>query len=114
MQRCMVRSTLSVTDGEYEIRRTKESKPYVYTPTFDKHLGNWNYNVSHHGKYVCIASHPKLLVGVDIVDTTTRSRICKNFSEFVVMFNEQLTRDELLSLSKFVTEDQKYRVSFIY
>lgn len=33
-----------------------QNKPYVRSKF---HSSTWNYNVSHHGKYVCIASHSK-------------------------------------------------------
>ena len=47
--------------GSYSIHRTAENKPYV---KFDKSIiTSWNYNVSHHGKYVAIASHAHCSIG---------------------------------------------------
>jgi 4'-phosphopantetheinyl transferase len=53
------------------IKRTSQNKPYLDLLDYDK-LGftifpNFNFNVSHHGDYVAIASEPLCLVGIDIV-----------------------------------------------
>jgi len=47
--------------GHYSIHRTSQNKPFA---KFDKSIvTNWNYNVSHHGKYVAIASHMHCAIG---------------------------------------------------
>ncbi len=104
---CVIRNV-----GSYSIHRTAENKPYV---KFDKSINtNWNYNVSHHGKYVAIASHAHcsigthfflsavpyhsyslIHIGIDIVDITTRSNICHSSSEYINMFAKQLHPSEL-------------------
>lgn len=48
---------------------------------------NFNFNVSHHGDYVAIASEPLCLVGLDIVSCTipwkeTVSEFIRNFSSY--------------------------------
>lgn len=52
------------------IQRTSQAKPFLDLLDYDK-LGltfpNFNFNVSHHGDYVAIASEPLCLVGIDIV-----------------------------------------------
>lgn len=67
------------------IRRTRENKPYpvLLDPTpgvpetpnaGDGVLGTWNFNVSHHGDYVAIASHPYMLVSSRLVAVSTSTR----------------------------------------
>lgn len=58
-------------------------------------MGNWNFNVSHHGNFVGIASSYKRLIGVDIVDVQTRSNIASSCEEYVRMFHQQLTANEI-------------------
>ena len=76
-------------------------------------MGVWNYNVSHHGEYVCIVSHPKMLVGIDIVDKRTRSPFEKSLFEFVNMFNCQLTATEIRSIFSKEDDDLGYQHFFI-
>lgn len=77
LQRKMICQRFELEDFEYQISRTAEvsvlycyidltlwwfgqNKPFVKLS--QKVTGTWNYNVSHHGDYVCIASHSNLLV----------------------------------------------------
>ncbi|KAI5433316.1 hypothetical protein KIW84_020554, partial [Lathyrus oleraceus] len=54
----------------FTIKTTSQGKPFLDLQDYDK-LGitfpNFNFNVSHHGDYVAIASEPLCLVGIDIV-----------------------------------------------
>jgi len=66
LQRCLIRTfTGLVSDDMYGILRTRENKPYAVCDNLS--LGTWNYNVSHHGNYVAIASHAKNIIGVDVM-----------------------------------------------
>ena len=92
--------------------------------------GTWNYNVSHHGQYVAIASHPTLLVcmlstmvsisnkiiymqiGIDLVDCQSElaSRTSRSAHEFVGMFTSQFTngeRDHILRYSNAIVPSTK-------
>ncbi|CAM9434623.1 unnamed protein product, partial [Ectocarpus fasciculatus] len=73
MQRSLIQRTFQVTEEEYSILRTAENKPYLCLGPRDGEKGTWNYNVSHQGDFVCILSHPRLLVGVDIVEVKLRA-----------------------------------------
>lgn len=60
-------------------------------------VGTWNFNVSHHGDFVCIAAHPSRLVGADVVDidvNVTNNRFAAP-KEFIMMFSQQLTAGEI-------------------
>ena len=39
-----------------------QGKPYIHSSRKDLEINTWNFNVSHHGKFVSIVSHPHLLV----------------------------------------------------
>lgn len=72
---------------------------------------HWNYNVSHHGNFVCIGAHSNLLVseldgidlaiaplknrqiGVDLVDLSTRQSF-SSVNDFIAVFKEHLTAVE--------------------
>jgi hypothetical protein len=60
LQHTLVRHHLGITEDDYKIERTPENKPYA--SPHKKRIDSWNYNVSHHGKFVCIASHSSFLV----------------------------------------------------
>ncbi|KAJ1442887.1 hypothetical protein B484DRAFT_389829 [Ochromonadaceae sp. CCMP2298] len=97
LQRAMVQAHFGVGREDYELRRSKEGKPYLYPlhPTLTP--GTWNFNVSHHGKYVCIAAHSHLLIGADIVDVTPKPRPGQATpgAEFFSLFESQLTKGEM-------------------
>jgi phosphopantetheinyl transferase len=61
LQHALVKRCLHVKEGDYSIVRTPENKPFACSPVKPKNKA-WNYNVSHHGRYVCIASHSSFLV----------------------------------------------------
>lgn len=52
-------------DDQIHIMRSLENKPYACVE--GKSLGAWNYNVSHHGDFVCLVSHSQLLVKGKII-----------------------------------------------
>ena len=62
LQHHLVRELFHLSPDEYAIRRTKENKPFLADP--ENKFGNFNFNVSHHGKYVGIVSHDRWLVYV--------------------------------------------------
>lgn len=53
-------------------RHYVQNKPYWSRPTESPAPPSWNYNVSHHGTIVAIASDSRALVGVDVVRLTDR------------------------------------------
>ena len=112
LQRAKIREAFQLEEGGYEIRRTSENKPYVVSHC--RQIDSWNYNVSHHGKYVCIASHDSFLIGVDIVDITTRTGNISNSYDYVNIFQSQLTKRELHVITSQATEEDRYTMFFIY
>lgn len=123
LQKALIQSTFAdiFTNGQkYSISRTREvrafpdrvarnetpdsseliqNKPFLakesFTSQTQDRLQRWNYNVSHHGDFVGIVGSFAHLVGMDIVDTHTRSSFAKTPVEYVYMFREQLTPYEL-------------------
>ena len=67
MQRRCVAAALGLPDESVAIARTKGSKPYDATPrTGQGARPNFNFNVSHEGRLVVLASDPVLLIGIDV------------------------------------------------
>mmetsp|Transcript_1566 Transcript_1566/g.5053 ORF Transcript_1566/g.5053 Transcript_1566/m.5053 type:complete len:1137 (-) Transcript_1566:498-3908(-) len=78
LQRRACAGFLSCSHSEVTIHRTKGRKPYLATAPDGGAAGggpaaggvdaapNWNFNVSHEGSFVILASEPALLCGVDV------------------------------------------------
>ena len=68
MQRRCVALTRGIDDQSVRIARTKGSKPFDAgsAPACDDDAPNFNFNVSHEGDYVVLASDPVLLIGIDV------------------------------------------------
>uniref|UniRef100_A0A7S4S392 holo-[acyl-carrier-protein] synthase n=1 Tax=Alexandrium monilatum TaxID=311494 RepID=A0A7S4S392_9DINO len=79
-----------------EIARTKGKKPFLRCPRPPPErpdLGNFNFNVSHEGDWVVLASEPLCLCGVDVAAPHDRRQTGKEFDVFET-FKEQLTEEE--------------------
>ncbi|TYZ60171.1 hypothetical protein PybrP1_012080 [[Pythium] brassicae (nom. inval.)] len=83
LQRHLIASQIQMhrqppTLARIDIRRTPERKPFWWRDGSDSAAADvspcWNFNVSHHGALVAIASHPRRLVGVDVVQLSERPR----------------------------------------
>jgi 4'-phosphopantetheinyl transferase len=55
---------------------------------------NFNFNVSHHGAYVAIASEPVALVGMDLMDTQERAKRKESAEVFFGYFDDNFTNGE--------------------
>lgn len=78
---------LGIPYEQISIERTLEGKPYLECDKDVTEFPNFNFNVSHHGDYVAIASEPLCLVGLDIVSCTfpwkeTVPEFIQNFSSY--------------------------------
>lgn len=113
LQKKLIRSTWGIDNKSFSICRTKENKPFMTLKTYNSKIGLWNYNVSHHGKFIGIGSHSSQLIGVDIVDTSQRSNLANNFDEFINMFNSEFHYLEITRINKEITEDNKYKLFYI-
>ncbi|GLC32953.1 hypothetical protein PLESTB_000387300 [Pleodorina starrii] len=65
LQRCCVCAALGVAWEDVALSLTKGRKPFT-TNAKPAHAPNFNFNVSHEGRYVALASDPLYLVGVDV------------------------------------------------
>jgi len=117
LQRWLVRNKLGVEqDASFEILRTPENKPYAFCKSDqmpEYSLGFWNYNLSHHGRYVGLASHATRLMGVDIVDITTRTKMVNTAHAYAMLFKGQLHPEELQAILAQSSEQQSYALFFV-
>lgn len=116
LQKALVRHHLNTTlDDGFVIKRTTENKPYVVLlkDGSTKPIGHWNYNLSHHGQFVGIASHPRLLVGADLVDISTRAPSIRSARAYIEMFERNLDPKELSFILRQGNEDSIYLGFFI-
>ncbi|XP_031282768.1 L-aminoadipate-semialdehyde dehydrogenase-phosphopantetheinyl transferase-like [Pistacia vera] len=87
LQNALVHEVLGIPVDEIIIKRTIEGKPYLECDKVGMEFPNFNFNVSHHGNYVAIASEPLCLVGLDIVSCIipcreTVPQFVQNFSSY--------------------------------
>ena len=77
LQRACVGVCTGLSPSEADIRRTKGGKPFLAAAAAgggdrrspgaaDLHMPNFNFNVSHEGDFVVLASEPVCIVGVDV------------------------------------------------
>eukprot|EP00899_Mesostigma_viride_P019490 jgi/Mesvir1/27542/Mv07300-RA.1 len=67
LQRHVINSVLNVPYADISIARTLQGKPYLANSVTDARFPNFNFNATHHGDYVALASEPLCLVGVDVM-----------------------------------------------
>lgn len=85
LQYTLVHEVIGISFEEITIKRTQEGKPYLECDKVGLEFPNFNFNVSHHGDYVAIASEPLCLVGLDIVSYTNPKT--ENVPEFIQNFS---------------------------
>lgn len=122
LQRAVIAWTFGVSYSEIVISRTEKGKPFFkYTPTHPGELPgegeaaqvpfpNWNYNVSHHGDFVGIASEPVCLVGLDIMNAKEKPRGGgreRGAHDFFKSFHRQLSATEWGSIYEAPSEETK-------
>ncbi|RLN58863.1 hypothetical protein BBJ29_005599, partial [Phytophthora kernoviae] len=113
MQRQIVYELFQVDYNSIEIQRTPENKPYWKRPRASTSPPLWNYNVSHHGTIVAIASDSRALVGVDVVRVTDRPHRKTSIEEFFRAFAGHFNPDEWKYIrdaanNDLVEEDHQY------
>ncbi|CAL9005559.1 unnamed protein product [Prunus brigantina] len=91
LQYALVNEVLAIPYDEIIIKRTLEGKPYLECGDVCADFPNFNFNASHHGDYVAIASEPLCLVGLDIVSIVipqkeTVIEFIQNFSSYFSSF----------------------------
>lgn len=122
LQRAVIAWTFGVSYPEIVISRTEKGKPFFkYTPTHPGEVPgeeetaqvpfpNWNYNVSHHGDFVGIASEPVCLVGLDIMNAKEKPRGGgreRGAHDFFKSFHRQLSATEWGSIYEAPSEETK-------
>ncbi|RLM58035.1 hypothetical protein C2845_PM18G14780 [Panicum miliaceum] len=91
LQYSLVHHVLRIPFHQISICRTPEGKPYLNNcSTFPNF--NFNFNTSHQGDYVGIASEPICLVGLDIVSVSKPQG--ETTTEFISNFSSYLTDHE--------------------
>ncbi|TFJ85737.1 hypothetical protein NSK_003241 [Nannochloropsis salina CCMP1776] len=93
LQRAATSWVLGKRFSDINIERTRTyNKPYVNAK--DSRLPQWNYNVSHHGEWVVLASEPFHAVGTDLVDVGDRPFEAMTALEYLEHFKRHLTPAE--------------------
>lgn len=87
LQYALVHQVLGIPFHQIIIKRTIEGKPYLEYDEVNLEFPNFNFNTSHQGDYVAIASEPLCLVGLDIVSPAipgkeTILEFVRNFSQY--------------------------------
>ncbi|XP_059307748.1 uncharacterized protein LOC132059214 [Lycium ferocissimum] len=96
LQYALIHQVLGIPYNEIFIRRTAEGKPYLECDKPDLELPNFNFNASHHGDFVAIASEPICLVGLDIVAQTIPEK--ESVEEFIRSFSSYFSRLEWFNI----------------
>eukprot|EP01130_Rhizamoeba_saxonica_P003940 TRINITY_DN1630_c0_g1_i1.p1 TRINITY_DN1630_c0_g1~~TRINITY_DN1630_c0_g1_i1.p1 ORF type:complete len:213 (-),score=51.77 TRINITY_DN1630_c0_g1_i1:63-701(-) len=110
MMRKLVQDIFCYENSSIKFHRTKEGKPYMENdaPGFN----NFNFNVSHAGDLVVLASEPELLIGVDVMNVAIPGRD-KNIDNFFHTLRDCFTSNEW-NIIKSGSDDEKLRMFFIH
>ncbi|KAK9814129.1 hypothetical protein WJX72_001038 [[Myrmecia] bisecta] len=96
LQRRCCQAVFGLRWDQVVIKRTKGRKPYLATPLPNKQYApNFNFNVSHEGDYVALASEPLCLCGVDVAaPQQARAQRPAGFAALQKSYQRQLTLGE--------------------
>ncbi|KAL3661946.1 hypothetical protein V7S43_013237 [Phytophthora oleae] len=108
LQRQLIHELFAINYDAIDIARTPENKPYWRRPAGSSAPSSWNYNVSHHGSVVAIASDSRALVGVDVVRLTDRPHRQTSVEEFFRAFSGHFNRQEWEYIHSTEDEDSQY------
>ncbi|KAI3721770.1 hypothetical protein L2E82_32788 [Cichorium intybus] len=112
LQHALVHQVLGIPFNEIIINRTPEGKPYLESHKKNVKFPNFNFNVSHHGDYVAIASEPICLVGVDIVSCFIPGK--ETVSDFIHNFSSYFSSSEWDNIVNAGSDDDVMDVFFRY
>lgn len=112
LQYSLVHQVLGIPFDEIIVRRTVEGKPYLDYDNVVQRFTNFNFNASHSGDYVAIASEPVCLVGLDIIyhappQNESVEEFIQNFSSYFSDF-EWLDIVEASSSSEMLNRFYRY------
>ncbi|KAK1943908.1 L-aminoadipate-semialdehyde dehydrogenase-phosphopantetheinyl transferase [Phytophthora citrophthora] len=108
LQRQLIQELFAINYDVIDIARTPENKPYWRRSAECSAPSLWNYNVSHHGTVVAIASDPRALVGVDVVRLTDRPHRQTSVEEFFRAFAGHFNPREWEYIRSTEDEDSQY------
>ncbi|XP_057434076.1 uncharacterized protein LOC130726787 [Lotus japonicus] len=103
LQYALVHDVLKIPFPQIIINRTPEGKPYLDYDKSGMKFPNFNFNVSHHGDYVAIASEPVCLVGIDIVSYAIPQG--ETITEFIQFFTSYFSSVEWFNIVNAGTSD---------
>lgn len=112
LQYALVHQILGIPFDEIIIRRTVEGKPYLVCENTEIGFPNFNFNASHHGDYVAIASEPICLVGLDIVSHSIP--INETAQEFIQNFSSYFSSLEWYHIISGGSSDEKLKIFYRY
>ncbi|KAG7390260.1 hypothetical protein PHYPSEUDO_008398 [Phytophthora pseudosyringae] len=108
LQRQLIHELFGENYNAIDIARTPENKPYWKRSTVSAAPPSWNYNVSHHGTIVAIASDSRALVGVDVVRVTDRPHRTSSVEGFFRAFAGHFNPREWEFIRSTEDEDSQY------
>ncbi|KAJ9515416.1 hypothetical protein QJQ45_016415, partial [Haematococcus lacustris] len=107
LQRAAIARVCHVKLSEARIQRTKGGKPFNCT-TAPPDAPNFNFNVSHEGDWVVLASEPVLVVGCDVAGPQQhRPRPGRTWADTLKLFKDQLSEAEWGAITGFSGEEQQ-------
>ena len=118
LQRRACFETTGVPWSSVEIARTKGGKPFMTNkpspPTRSGLHANWNFNVSHEGKYVALAAEPRMVCGVDVAapEDARAGKKKRSFSDTIQMMKGQLAPDEWRVINEGNQSEHKQEEAF--
>eukprot|EP00743_Colponemidia_sp_Colp-15_P011427 GILK01012748.1.p1 GENE.GILK01012748.1~~GILK01012748.1.p1 ORF type:complete len:315 (-),score=53.15 GILK01012748.1:131-1075(-) len=117
MQRLLIYHLFGLKWTDIVFKRTKEDKPFWEMPPHIQDRFNWplfNFNVTHHGDHVALASEVDSLVGIDIMSIDTQPRGSKNIEEFFSIFKDNFTANEWTVINSSSDVTERYRQFYIH
>ncbi|EEY55814.1 L-aminoadipate-semialdehyde dehydrogenase-phosphopantetheinyl transferase, putative [Phytophthora infestans T30-4] len=108
LQRQLIHELFGVEYDTIDIARTPENKPYWNRLPGNPAPSSWNFNVSHHGTIVTIASDARSLVGVDVVRLTDRPHRKTSIEDFFRAFTGHFNPGEWEYIRGAEDEDRQY------
>ncbi|CAI9091362.1 OLC1v1026378C3 [Oldenlandia corymbosa var. corymbosa] len=112
LQYALVHKVLGIPFHEIIIKRTVEGKPYLEYDDQTCGFPNFNFNTSHDGDYVGIASEPVCLVGIDIA--THSSPMKDSVEDFIQNFAIYFSNLEWSDIVKSDSSTKKLNVFYRY
>lgn len=112
LQYALAHQVIGIPFDEIIINRTAEGKPYLESHKKNVKFPNFNFNVSHHGDYVAIASEPICLVGLDIVSCFIPGK--ETVLEFIHNFSSYFSSLEWEKIVNAGSDDDILDVFFRY